>query len=237
MNIVEAVIDFLKQLALQVPVELFALVGSFLEEVFAPIPSPLVMTLSGTMVASDGLPFLYLFVIAVIAAVGKTAGSMVLYLIADKAENLIMTKLGRYVGVTHKQVEQVGARFHGTPRDYITLILIRATPIIPSSPISLICGLIALPKKLYAISTFVGTIVRDFIYLYIGYTGIAAAEQIINGIDSASSVVTIILGVAGVGVLGYIAYRKYIAPKRQKNITPKPTKAASSDRKDDKKTR
>lgn len=223
MNIVEAVIDFLERLAAQVPVELFALIGSFLEEIFAPIPSPLVMTLSGTMAASDGLPFVYLFVIAVIAAVGKTAGSMVLYFIADKVENIIMSKAGRLIGLTHKQVEQVGARFHGTPRDYITLILIRATPIIPSSPISLICGLIALPKKLYIISTFVGTIIRDFIYLYIGYTGIAAAEQILNGIDSASSVVTIILGVIGVGVLAYIGYRKYIAPKRRKTTRKKKT--------------
>ena len=214
MNTIETLIDLLEQLADHVPVELFAFFGSFIEELIAPIPSPIVMTLSGSMVASNGSPFWYLFVIAVIAAIGKTIGAAVLYTVADKAEDIILVKLGRYIGVTHNQVEQIGDRFQGTPRDYVTLLIIRSTPIIPSAPISLICGLIALPKKLFFISTFFGTIVRDFIYLYIGFTGLSAAEEITNGIEGASSIITIVLGLVGVGIFAFILYRKYGAPKR-----------------------
>ena len=214
MNSIETLIDLLEQLADHVPVELFAFFGSFIEELIAPIPSPIVMTLSGTMTASNGSPFWYLFVVAVIAAIGKTIGAAVLYTVADKAEDVILVKLGRYIGVTHKQVEQIGDRFQGTPRDYVTLLIIRSTPIIPSAPISLICGLIALPKKLFFISTFFGTIVRDFVYLYIGFTGLSAAEEITNGIEGASSIITIVLGLVGVGIFAFILYRKYGAPKR-----------------------
>ena len=70
MGIVETFISFLEQLAENVPVELFAFLGSFIEELIAPIPSPVVMTLAGTMVKSNGSPFWYLFVVAVIASLG-----------------------------------------------------------------------------------------------------------------------------------------------------------------------
>lgn len=214
MGIVELLIELLEQLAEHVPVELFAFFGSFIEELIAPIPSPVVMTLSGTMVASNGSPFWYLFIVAVIAAIGKTLGAITLYTVSDKMEDVLLTRIGRYIGVTHKQVEKIGDRFQGTTRDYVTLLLIRSTPIIPSAPISLICGLIALPRKLFIISTFFGTIVRDFVYLYIGYSGLSAAAEITEGIEGISSIVTIILGLAGVGIFGYILYRKYLAPNR-----------------------
>lgn len=209
MEIIEKLISLLEQLAEHVPVELFAFFGSFIEELIAPIPSPVVMTLAGSMAATNGSAFWYLFVIAVIAAVGKTLGAIILYYIADKTEDVILSRAGKYIGITHKQVEQVGARFQGTAKDYATLLVIRSTPIIPSAPISLICGLIGLPKKLLIISTFFGTIVRDFIYLYIGFTGASAATEIIEGIEGASSIVTIILGLIGAGIFAYIAYKKY----------------------------
>lgn len=213
MGIVEQLVTYLEQLAEHVPVELFAFLGSFIEEIIAPIPSPVVMTVAGSMVNANGSPFWYLFVVAVIAAIGKTIAAVILYVIADKTEDVILSKVGRYIGVTHKQVEHIGNRFKGTPRDYITLLVIRSTPIIPSAPISLICGLIRMPIKLFIISTFFGTIVRDFVYLYIGFTSLGAAEEIINGIEGASSIITIILGLIGVGVFGFIVYRKYSSSK------------------------
>lgn len=208
MGIIETLIDFLEQLSEHVSVELFALVGSFIEELIAPIPSPIVMTVAGSMVATQGSAFWYLFIVAIIAAIGKTIGSIILYLVADKTEDVVLSRAGRFIGITHKQVEHIGNRFKGTPRDYVTLLLIRSTPIIPSAPISLICGLIALPRKLFIVCTFFGTIIRDFVYLYIGYTGLSAAEEISDGIEGASSIVTIILGVVGIAIFGYIVYKK-----------------------------
>ncbi len=214
MKIIETLIFYLEQLAENVPVELFAFLGSFIEELVAPIPSPVVMTLAGSMVATNESPFWYLFIVAVIAALGKTIGAVILYFLADKSEDVILSKLGRFIGVTHKQVERIGDRFQGTPRDYVTLLVIRATPIIPSAPISLVCGLIALPKKLFIISTFFGTIVRDFVYLYIGFTGLSAAAEIVDGIEGASSIITIILGLVGIGAFAWIIYRKHVSSSK-----------------------
>ena len=205
----DTLLRWLEQLSENVPVELFAPIASFIEELIAPIPSPFVMTLSGSMAAAQGSPFWYLLVIAAIAAVGKLLASLILYIVADKAEDVILSKMGKFIGVSHEQVENFGKRFTGSRRDYITLFLIRAAPFIPSAPVSLIAGVLALPKKLYIISTYFGTIVRDFIYLYIGYTGIEAANAIIHGFEGASSIVTIIMAVVALGILAWILIRKY----------------------------
>src|SRR5690606_15357889 len=135
---------------------------------------------------------------------------------ADKTEDLLLSRVGKYIGITHEQVEKIGDRFQGTARDYVTLLVIRSTPIIPSAPISLICGLIDLPKRLFILSTFFGTIIRDFVYLYIGFTGASAAADIIDGIEGASSIVTIILALIGAAIFGYIVYKKHFTSKKRK---------------------
>ena len=215
---VEAILSFITDLSEQVPVEIFAPVASFMEELLAPIPSPFVMTLAGTMAAAQQSPFWYLFVIAAIAAVGKTLASLVLYVVADKAEDVILLKAGRFIGVSHEQVTKLGERFTGRHRDYLTLFLLRATPIIPSAPVSVLCGVLSVRKKLYIISTYFGTIVRDFIYLYIGYTGIEAATALTHGLEGASSMITLAMAIIAVGIIAWIAIRKYMSYRTHRKM-------------------
>lgn len=216
----ESILRFIEQLSGYVPVELFAFIASFLEELIAPIPSPFVMTIAGSMAASQGSPFWYLLVIAMIAAAGKTIAAIIWYVIADKAEDVVLSRVGKYVGLTHKQVEHFGARFSGRKRDYITLFIIRATPIIPSAPISILAGFLSLPKKMFIITTYFGTIVRDFIYLYIGFSGIEAANTFIEGVEGISSWVTIAMAVVALGIGIWIIIRKYQST-RPTDTTPK----------------
>ena len=212
----ESILQFIEQLSQYVSVEVFAMVASFLEELIAPIPSPFVMTIAGSMAAAQGSPFWYLLVIAVIASFGKTIASIIWYFIADKAEDVVLSKVGKYVGLSHKQVEKFGARFSGRKRDYFTLFVIRATPIIPSAPISILAGFLAIPFKMFVITTFLGTIVRDFVFLYIGFTGIEAAKAFIDGVEGTSSTITLLMAIAAVGLGVWILVRKYQMKKTEK---------------------
>lgn len=188
--------------------------GAFLEEVIAPIPSPFVMTLAGSVAQSQGYAFWYLFVVAVIASAGKTLGAILLYWLADKAENLVLSRIGKFVGITHKEVEKFGEKLSGSNKDLITLLVIRSTPVIPSAPISLICGFIKMDKKQFIIATFFGTIIRDFVYLYFGYTSLEAATSLLEGMDGIETVVTLAMALIGVSVVGWIIYkRKFAKPK------------------------
>src|SRR5690606_25347218 len=137
--------------------------------------------------------FWYLFVIAVIAALGKAVGSIILYFLADKVEDVVLARIGKLVGITHAAVEKSGQRFRGHWRDFVTLLVIRSTPIIPSAPISLICGFVRIDFKYFVLATFFGTIIRDFVYLYFGYTSIKAAEELMHGMEGIESLMQLIL--------------------------------------------
>lgn len=183
-SVLQPAIDLLHQLAGVLPTEIFVAIGAFVEELVAPIPSPLVMTLGGSLAASQGKTLTYLGLLALLGAIGKTVGSWLIYLIADKAEDFVMNKIGKFVGVTHREVEIIGKHLNKGWRDDVILFLLRAVPIMPTAPVSIVCGLIKLNLRTYLTSTFFGTLVRNVFYLYLGYTSVDALESLNEGIDS-----------------------------------------------------
>lgn len=180
----QPVIETLERFAHVMPLPWFAFIGAFVEELIAPIPSPLVMTLAGSLAAAEQAPVTYLFFIALIGAIGKTIGSYLIYKIADKGEDLVLTKLGKFIGISHKEVESIGKHLNKGWRDDFVLFLMRAIPIMPTAPVSIVCGLIKLKMRTYLTSTFLGTFVRNVFYLYLGYTSLGALEQVNEGLDS-----------------------------------------------------
>lgn len=191
-----------------VPLELFAFVGSVIEELVAPIPSPLVMATAGTIARAQGRTWLYLGLIALISAVSKTLGCIFFYFFADKAEDLISKKLGWFLGFSHKDIENIGRHFNGTRKDDVVLIFLRAFPIMPSTPISLVCGFIKLSFRTYVQSTLIGAFIRSSIFLYLGYSGLEIYRSLLEGIDSAQSLMNILIAVVLAGILGFLYYKR-----------------------------
>jgi membrane protein DedA with SNARE-associated domain len=122
-------IDLLHRMSTSVPLPIFITVGAALEEIIAPIPSPLVMTLAGSLSASAAQPLSYLFYLAIIGSLAKTAASYVVYVISDKAEDVVLTKFGRFLGVSHKEVEKFGAQLSGGWTDNLVMLALRAHPL------------------------------------------------------------------------------------------------------------
>jgi len=198
---------YLEMLANQIPLEVFTFFGTILEEILAPIPSPFVMTITGSIAQAQGHLFGYLVIIAIIGALGRIVGTSFLYFVADFAEEIVIGKFGDFLEVSHSDIERFGARFNGTARDYLTMIFLRSIPVMPSSPISVACGVLKLNYKVFAIGTGIGSIFRNFFFLYIGYTGLAATESFMEGLDSVENIVQIIFVLVLVGGFYYF-YRK-----------------------------
>jgi membrane protein DedA with SNARE-associated domain len=207
-DLLQPLIDLLHQFSEIMPLPWFAFVGAFVEEVIAPIPSPLVMTLAGSISATNDNPISYLFFLAFIGAVGKTIGSYIIYVLADKGEDVVMNKFGKLLGVSHREVEIIGKHLNKGWRDDFVLFLLRAVPIMPTAPVSIVCGLVKLNLRTYITSTFLGTMVRNIFYLYLGYTSLGALESVNEGIDSFEKigylVILITLGLA----FAYIFYQR-----------------------------
>lgn len=208
MTIIDQATTQLSTLANTVSVELFVFLGSFIEEVIAPIPSPVVMTLAGTIAHAQQQPVFYLLLLAIIGAVGKTIGSYLLYMLADKLEDVVLSKFGRFFGLSHAEVEKFGQHFKGNYKDELIIFFTRAIPIVPTAPVSIICGAIKIPLRSYLVAGFFGLLIRNLFYLYLGYAGLASYQSIIGQLDSVESVMTITLALGLFGGIGAIWYAK-----------------------------
>ena len=204
----EHIISLIKTLATTIPLDVFAFIGSFLEEIIAPIPSPLVMTTAGTLAHTQNHTLLYLFWLALAASLGKTIASWLYYVLADKSEDLVLTRFGKYVGVSHKEVENIGKHFNGTWKDDVILLVLRSLPIMPTSLVSVVCGFIKLNMRTYLQSTFIGYFIRSFIFLYIGYTGMTTYGNVSNELVSIESFIKVVSGAGLVLFLVWIFYKR-----------------------------
>lgn len=206
------ILTYLELLATKVPLEIFTVIGSFLEEVIAPIPSPFVLTTAGSITRAQNKALIYILMVALLASIAKTIGAWLLYVITDKLEDIFIPKFGKFFGIEHENIEKIGKYFNGTKRDWVVLFALRSIPIMPSSPISITCGFIKLNKKNFIVSTFFGTIIRSLFFLYLGYTGLSASESLINGLDKSESImqIVVVIGILALLVWGYKQRSKLI---------------------------
>ncbi len=203
-----SIIAWLEQVAQSVPLPVFVMIGGIVEEIIAPIPSPLVSTLSGSITAAQGLGIGYLLWICLLATAAKTVGAWLFYVLGDKLEDIAVPRFGKYIGVSHADVENFGAKFSGTWRDEVVLLLLRSIPVMPSTPISLVCGILKIKLRTFFIATFFGFYVRNLIFMLLGYTGLAAAGSLMNGIDTAETAIKIVMVLLGVGILGWLYWKR-----------------------------
>lgn len=191
-----------------VSVELFTVLGAFIEEIIAPIPSPIIMMTSGVLVENQGSGVSYLLWIALIGAIAKTLASWILYFVADKLEDVFLGKFGKFFGVDSSLIESIGQKLNKGMRDYVTIFFLRAIPVVPSAPVSVLAGFFKVELKAYLTGTFLGTIVRNLIYLYIGFAGLDFFEKYNQGLVSIESYVEITLVALALGVIVWVKMKK-----------------------------
>lgn len=201
--------EFILSLATAMPLPVFAAVSSAIEEVVAPIPSGPVMLVMGSLAQIQGYTLWMLLGLSIAATIGKLVGALVVYVIADKTEDLLSGRFAKFFGVTHAQIESFGARLGNGWKDYLLLTLLRTLPFVPSVVVSFGAGALKIPLRLFIIATIVGSILRDIFFLYLGYAGIGAADEILAYFSTIESFlqVAIVLGV--LGTLGFLFYAHY----------------------------
>ncbi len=205
---INQIVDYIKILASSIPLEAFVFIGSILEEIIAPIPSPLVMMIAGTLAHAQNHTLPYLLLLALVASLGKTIGSWFFYILADKTEDLLLTRFGKILGVSHKEVETIGKHFNGGWKDDVILFLLRAVPIMPTTIASLVCGFIKLNIRTYLRATFFGYFVRSFIFLYLGYTGIATYDSLSGGLGGIESLMKMAFAFGLIALLAWVFYKR-----------------------------
>ena len=190
------------QIISQIPIELIVFFGSIVEEIFPPLPSPLLLIITKMAAYNQKFSVLYMLLIIGMAAFGKTIGSFFLYFLADKTEDLIIGRFGKWLNISHRDIESIGKRFTGSWKDIIILIFLRVIPIIPTTPVSLVCGIIKLNIRTFIVSAFIGSFIRIFILLYLG---VAAYRSLITNTDNAIEVLLVFIVVY---LIGWFYYKR-----------------------------
>lgn len=196
----ETITDFLKNLAEQLPLTVFAFIGSIIDEVIAIVPSPFVPLTVGSLALTRGHGFWSIFLFALTGTIGKTLATLITYWVSDKAEDyLTHSRLGKILGVDENEIEKYGKFFNGTSKDEVIMVILRTLPFIPTLPVSVIAGLIKLNIWSFIWTTFVGTYLRFVFYLVVAYEGTRKYQGLLETIDATSMIfeITIVLGFLG----------------------------------------
>jgi len=163
------------------------------------------MTTAAVVAQAQQYSYLQLAFIIVLGSLAKTIAAVIVYVIVDKAEDVIIGKYGKWIGISHTQVEKIGKILTNSWYDDVLLFIARALPVVPSTLVSVAAGAIKYDMRSYVITTFLGNCIRSAFYLWIGYIGWEAAEAVWQHIQGNP----IFIGIAVLAVMGLV----YIAMK------------------------
>lgn len=215
MHFFKALEHLIREYALEVPLEWFVFLGSFAEEVVSPIPSALIMGTAGSLALMQGAGPGYLVFLVLIGNIGKTLGSWIYYFLGDRLEDLLVKKIGRFFGVKHEDIEAIGRRFTGHHwKDGGMLFVIRALPFVPTTPVSIAAGIIKMDIRIFLVATYCGNIVKDLVYIFAGYMGLAKLHTLWREIVPVKAGVDIMVAI---GVVAFLVFL-YIHRGRGKEL-------------------
>ena len=194
----------------QLPLELFVFIASFIEEVIAPIPSAAVLVISGSFAAVQERSTTDLIPLVFIAALGKSIGAIIVYFLADKLSRLFFSRAGgKFFSVSNEAIAELSHKIIGGPRDYLILALCRALPILPSSVVSIGSGILKVPFRMFVITTLIGTVLRDSVFIYAGYKGTDLFTEFVNHSTNIESFIQFaaVVGILSIFVIIYFRRR------------------------------
>lgn len=182
--------------------------ASVIEEVIAPIPSALVMTMSGFLLVAGPVSLNtisdLIFKVALPSAFGVTIGSLFVFYVAKYGGKFIIEKWGKYLGLYLEDINKIQQKFSDTNRDELFIGFARVIPIVPSVAISAFCGILQMGLIKYFIITFVGVFLRGIILGIIGWQVGNVYTKYASFISSIESVVLISTGVV---ILAFIVLK------------------------------
>lgn len=184
--------------------------ASFLEEIIAPIPSTLVVMGSSFIILKNNIVSVYsvlkLFAQVVLpASLGMTLGSILIYFIAYYAGIPFIKRWGKYLGLSHEDIQNTNHHFKKQNRDNLILFILRAVPVVPSIAISAFCGFIRFNFKNYLLYSFLGSLVRTTI---LGFIGWQFGRFYLSISQEISFIEELLLGIMIAGLIVYIIFKR-----------------------------
>lgn len=215
----QTMVEWLTQVANQVPMEVFVTLGAFLEEIIAPIPSPFIISTVALYGVAQQKSWVWFVLVTLLGSASKTFASYLIYFVSKKSEGWIGKKLTKVSGLSQKRIESFGARISSGFGGLVLLTFMRGFPLLPSLPITVLCGLIQIRTLPFILSTFIGTIFRYAVIMI----PITIGLEWLKALNTPFWVYGVLFVLA---VIAYLVYKK-ITSRLEK---PEPVSEPESDR-------
>ena len=149
-------------------------IAALIEQIIAPIPSPLMPMMAGFfLLPAEGL-FLdvlwqTMLIIALPIALGTTLGSLIIYSLAFWGGKPVIEKSKEWLGLNWKDIERTKKKLDNSSRDELALFVLWLLPIVPSAAIAVLCGIIRYPVFKYIPIAISGLFLRTTVVSLIGW--------------------------------------------------------------------
>ncbi len=207
-----SLITFLEQIV--IPLGAFGVFfAEILEEVIVPIPSALILFMSGFLLLQGDFSLNLLkdliFIITIPGALGLTIGSLFVYYLAFYGGKASIEKYGDYLGIKWQEVVDFDEKMNKSKYDEILFVLARIIPIVPSALVAVFGGLTRMPLKKYLVLTFVGALVKSMLYGFVGYKVGYLYKQYAEQVSKFEKIGLIIIAVSVILFILNRVYKKY----------------------------
>lgn len=178
----------------------------FLENLFPPIPSEVIMPLAGFLAARGDFNF---FAVVVAGTLGSFIGALPWYyagaLLGEKRMRRLAERFGRWLTMSGKDVSEASLWFraHGGRKAVFFGRLVPAIRTLISVP----AGIAHMPFRTFAVYTLVGSMIWTTVLTLAGYLLHAEYNRVADYVDPASKVVVL-------AVVGIYLYRLVTAGSR-----------------------
>ncbi|MEE8704892.1 MAG: DedA family protein [Olsenella sp.] len=183
----------------------------FLENVFPPIPSELILPLAGFF-SSTGTLWLPLAILA--ATIGSLTGAYVLYAIGtalDEARlsRLLASRPARALGFEESDVRAAFGWFE--TKGQKTVLVCRCIPVVRSL-ISIPAGMSRMRLGRFSLMTFLGSLAWNTVLCSLGYWAGGAWQQAASGAANVVDIMTYVV-IAAIGVAAMVWFCRRILPR------------------------
>ncbi|MGO3050642.1 DedA family protein [Staphylococcus casei] len=165
----------------------------FLENVFPPIPSEIILTFGGFMTTKSELGFVG---VTITSTIGSVLGAIVLYgigaWIGERNLYRLINRYGKILRVKTKDLDKTIGWFE--KYGYWTIFFCRFVPLLRSL-ISIPAGLTRMNLPLFIVFTTIGTLIWNVVLIYLGQAVGGNWHTIVNYMDVYSRIIYIVLAI------------------------------------------
>lgn len=198
-------------------IEQFGYFGVFflilIENVFPPIPSEVILLISGFFSSYTSLSVFYMILASTL---GSFLGAIILYYIGkifnkERLKKIVNGRLGKILFLKEKDIDKADEWFDNKGNK--SVFFCRFVPIVRSL-ISIPAGMSEMPMGKFIIYTICGSMIWNTVLICLGYRLGSNWEYVLTILDKYQMVVIIILII----ILGYVIIKFYRKKRKSKKI-------------------